>query len=472
MDAPTNRCSRDDLENVLLSWLQESMMHPTESSEVKDCLNRIRNILGSVVEQPVVWQVAAFGSSVNGFGSKGGDIDVVAFEDSSRCTSSSDSRSVLRALEAAFRQQRDFNVKEAVLSSRVRVPILKLRFAGTHDVDLSVNNVSPLPNTRLLRSYVALDTRVAQLGVLVKIWAKRLGCSGASKGHLSPYALILMAIYFMQVTDTKLPCLQRVGNTPFNEDESASQLADIHKENGYAIQSPISELFYNFISFYSTDFRWGSEVVSVRLGRREVSTCSEFAQLSKVREQRIHIEDPFIRTRNLNDVLWGNGPNALWECFTLTHAALQESRHTDFMKVVEAGLRKRFSRASYYPAWTSAHSGKGGGGYNGRGHTLPRTRISDRFYEGQILEWKGKYGWIRANEAIKHEDAHRHGGRVFLSVSDVLNGAATSVRAGDSCRFLIFSDEGGLGAEQCTIGARGPNVVGLELSKVDGESRS
>eukprot|EP00443_Scrippsiella_acuminata_P026582 CAMPEP_0115338080 /NCGR_PEP_ID=MMETSP0270-20121206/89876_1 /TAXON_ID=71861 /ORGANISM="Scrippsiella trochoidea, Strain CCMP3099" /LENGTH=69 /DNA_ID=CAMNT_0002759351 /DNA_START=12 /DNA_END=217 /DNA_ORIENTATION=- len=66
-----------------------------------------------------------------------------------------------------------FEVVEDVRAARV--PILRLIFDRSLDVDLSFQNVEPLPNTQLLRAYAALDPCVRDLVILVKLWAKSAG---------------------------------------------------------------------------------------------------------------------------------------------------------------------------------------------------------------------------------------------------------------------------------------------------------
>ncbi len=54
-----------------------------------------------------------------------------------------------------------------------QVPVLKLTDPSTGlEVDLCVNNRLGLRNTELLKAYVAVDPRVAQLGKIIKNWAK------------------------------------------------------------------------------------------------------------------------------------------------------------------------------------------------------------------------------------------------------------------------------------------------------------
>mmetsp|Transcript_42559 Transcript_42559/g.97584 ORF Transcript_42559/g.97584 Transcript_42559/m.97584 type:complete len:394 (+) Transcript_42559:107-1288(+) len=82
-----------------------------------------------------------------------------------------------------------------------------------------------------------------------------------------------------------------------------------------------------------------------------------------------------------------------------------------------------------------------------RGPYLPRQRVLNEKLLGKVLEWKGKYGWIQAFEALNHAKANKHQGKIFLSMIDVLG--ADHLDSGDICEFYLFEDADGLGAEQC-----------------------
>jgi len=89
-----------------------------------------------------------------------------------------------------------------------KVPILRLRFEGCLEVDLSCNNRQPLKNTALLACYANMHPAVSRLGRAVKLWAKTAGVCGAADRNLSSYAFTLMVVYFLQVdSQVKLPCL-------------------------------------------------------------------------------------------------------------------------------------------------------------------------------------------------------------------------------------------------------------------------
>jgi len=93
-----------------------------------------------------------------------------------------------------------------------------------------------------------------------------------------------------------------------------------------------------------------------------------------------------------------------------------------------------------------AGCGRGG---RGSGPNLPRRRVSPTRVSGRVIEWKGKYGWIQAHHRVEHPGARRRGGKIFVSMADIL--CATKLEPGDDCEFYIFEDEQGLGAEEVEI---------------------
>mmetsp|Transcript_42171 Transcript_42171/g.78426 ORF Transcript_42171/g.78426 Transcript_42171/m.78426 type:complete len:173 (-) Transcript_42171:132-650(-) len=90
--------------------------------------------------------------------------------------------------------------------------------------------------------------------------------------------------------------------------------------------------------------------------------------------------------------------------------------------------------------------GKGKNPNRGKGHTLPRERISESPLIGEVLEWKGKYGWLKPQEPIEHAKAGRHGGKIFVSQADLVG--VQELTVGRLCQFQLFEDSSGLGAEE------------------------
>lgn len=79
--------------------------------------------------------------------------------------------------------------------------------SGNQDIDITFNNLLPLYNSRLLKSYSLLDDRVAKLGRLVKFWSKSRAVNEALEGTLSSYSHCLLLIHFLQRSGI-LPILQ------------------------------------------------------------------------------------------------------------------------------------------------------------------------------------------------------------------------------------------------------------------------
>lgn len=243
------------------------------------------------------WRLATFGSAVNGFGTCNSDLDLTCFQEGAvqSGTSPTNKELQLRLAQLLWHHPR-FDVIEQIWGARI--PILKLQFDGILDVDLSVNNTEPLLNTKLLRSYSKLDPIVRDLVVVIKLWAKHEGVCGAAVKYLSSYSLTLMVIYFLQVhPSTYMPCLPT--------SSFAGDLSSRGSVSGkWSCAQSISTLVYNFFTFFAAEFKWGDEVVSVRVGKRIPASAGIYGQLrGRIRCPRLHIEDPFLVHRNLNCVL-------------------------------------------------------------------------------------------------------------------------------------------------------------------------
>lgn len=81
-------------------------------------------------------------------------------------------------------------------------------------VDVTVNNILAIVNTKLLRDYAAVDDRLLQLVFVVKLWAKRRQVNDSYRGTLSSYCYVLMCIHLLQQRSPPvLPCLQAMQPT-------------------------------------------------------------------------------------------------------------------------------------------------------------------------------------------------------------------------------------------------------------------
>eukprot|EP00933_Yihiella_yeosuensis_P045535 TRINITY_DN4092_c0_g8_i1.p1 TRINITY_DN4092_c0_g8~~TRINITY_DN4092_c0_g8_i1.p1 ORF type:complete len:251 (-),score=41.78 TRINITY_DN4092_c0_g8_i1:66-818(-) len=104
-------------------------------------------------------------------------------------------------------------------------------------------------------------------------------------------------------------------------------------------------------------------------------------------------------------------------------------------------------------------NGKGGKGKGGNfyaspprqeGPNLPREPLVDGPFEGEVLEWKGKFGWLKPSTPIDHPKAAKHNSRVYVHIKDLSDGL-TSLRAGSRVQFQAYADDSGLGAEAIVV---------------------
>lgn len=84
------------------------------------------------------------------------------------------------------------------------------------------------------------------------------------------------------------------------------------------------------------------------------------------------------------------------------------------------------------------------------GPRLPRERVAEALVGGEVLEWKGTFGWIKPAKQPDHPAAERRGGKVYVHHQD-LAGEASELQVGAQVQFLLYCDLSGLGAEQVTL---------------------
>jgi len=84
------------------------------------------------------------------------------------------------------------------------------------------------------------------------------------------------------------------------------------------------------------------------------------------------------------------------------------------------------------------------------GPNLPRERIIDDPMVGEVISWKGKFGWIKPGEDIDHPEAAKHGGKLYAHIKDVVEEGQT-LQKGASVQFYLFKDASGLGAEEIVL---------------------
>jgi len=93
---------------------------------------------------------------------------------------------------------------------------------------------------------------------------------------------------------------------------------------------------------------------------------------------------------------------------------------------------------------------KGGWSWSASGPDLPRERVSETAITGEVLEWKGSFGWVKPSVEIEHPAASRRGGKIYLHQRDLVDGEQ-ELSPGTTVIFQLYVDPSGLGAEEVLL---------------------
>lgn len=348
----------------LEEWVAEATLHATLSEDVEERFGAVQQQsaeaidatvqrIESVARQCVAPSACAhpFGSTVNGFGEPSSDLDVlIAIENEellyymsyvswhqehqkgqraigplrqrgrtpSELVQVGERASMAHAVQqmAEFLPEMGFRVVRALPHARQPLVTVEDHAGELGECDVSVNNRLPLSNSELLRSYSLVNSRLRPLVLAVKSWAKHHNVCGANEGNLSSYAWTIMVVYFMQLVD-EVPSLQQLASAKRSIVDtdywgavrefdtsflSAEEYLRSHGGERDVSRLGLADFLYGFFRFFSREYRWGSEVVSIRSPERWEADMWFRLYGKPYPEPGIHVEDP-IELRDLNIVL-------------------------------------------------------------------------------------------------------------------------------------------------------------------------
>ncbi|XP_028312416.1 poly(A) RNA polymerase GLD2 isoform X2 [Gouania willdenowi] len=260
-------CSTDRLSSEMLELFEACQQQSSDLVWKEVCRVQLQEDIRRLY--PVA-RLYLTGSSMNGLGCRSSDADLCLVIEARK---KHDVVAALSELQKLFRTL-SYIVKATVI--RAKVPILKFKERSSGlEFDLNINNTVGIRNTFLLRSYAFADLRVRPLILVIKKWARHMKINDASQGTLSSYSLVLMTLHYLQ---KRLPMDQ----IP----EEAKRVPPFASKN----PSSLGKLFIGFLRYYSTEFRWDQQVISVRLAKAFPTTSS-----TVWKNKFICVEEPFER---------------------------------------------------------------------------------------------------------------------------------------------------------------------------------
>lgn len=254
-----------------------------------------------------------FGSSVNGFGKIGCDLDLVFTNTPAHDMSHSSRRLVFQQKSTReANESHQLEVLAPALESRVsgvgrvirilhaRVPILKFsHLYADLDCDLCYNNMSGVYMSEMLHIYSTLDPRTAPLVFAVRKWANAQGLTCSHPGRwITGFPLSLMVLFFLQ-TCKILPSLNQLIKHARKDDIRIAEenlnctfLRDLNhlpKELFTKNESNLESLLLQFFEFYS-QFDFEGKAISINEG----------APIRKPNSQPLYIVNPLATGLNVS----------------------------------------------------------------------------------------------------------------------------------------------------------------------------
>ncbi len=193
------------LTRELESLFMAKAVPPAEMASRQSTVKRLQSLMDELfpTRNP---KLHLFGSSVNGFGFAGADMDMCLVLQG---LASDGHGAIVETLEKAFRALDYSNI---LALPKARVPVIKFTDPATGlGCDICFNNGLALRNSQLLAAYASLDARVRPLAFAVKTWAKARRVNNTFEGTLSSYAYVMLVIHFLQYRrPAVLPTLQNM----------------------------------------------------------------------------------------------------------------------------------------------------------------------------------------------------------------------------------------------------------------------
>lgn len=233
-----------------------------------------------------------FGSSVNGFGKMGCDLDLILRVNLDN-QEKKDSRLIFHAKTSMTNERTQMQRQMETLGDimhlflpgisnvrrilQARVPIIKYNHECLDlEIDLSMNSLSGLYMSELLYLYGELDCRVRPLVFCIRKWANATGLTNPSPGRwISNFSLTVLVLFFLQaLKEPILPPMNLLIKSASTQDIKVTDdninctfLRDLNQLK-FIVKNkdPLGYLLIQFFEFYS-QFDFSNRAVSLLEGK-------------------------------------------------------------------------------------------------------------------------------------------------------------------------------------------------------------
>uniref|UniRef100_UPI0037E8BA43 poly(A) RNA polymerase, mitochondrial isoform X2 n=1 Tax=Semicossyphus pulcher TaxID=241346 RepID=UPI0037E8BA43 len=294
----------------------------TEAYQLTEENSRLRFLVCSLLKDIAAayfpeCTIKPFGSSVNGFGKLGCDLDMFLDLDSISGRRAKMPKSGLLLDYQLKRANSERAVTQSILSVigecvdqfgpgcvgvqkilNARCPLVRFAHqASGFQCDLTANNRVAMKSTELLYLYGELDPRVRSLVFTVRCWARAHGITSSIPGAwITNFSLTVMVLFFLQKRSPPIiPTLDHLRDLAGPADKSVIEgndctfVSDFSKIQLQSNTETLEQLLCEFFEFYST-FAFNRFSLNIRKGKEQ----------SKPEISPLHIQNPFETSLNVS----------------------------------------------------------------------------------------------------------------------------------------------------------------------------
>ncbi|KAF9291756.1 hypothetical protein BGZ68_002475 [Mortierella alpina] len=274
---------------------------PTEESHHRrtKLINKIERIVQTEWPGQDI-KVLPFGSTVNDLGTNTSDVDICIWT----------SWLGLQGVEMLADMFRKHGMENVFCVPEAKVPIVKLWDPELQlSCDMNINTQLGIMNSRMVKTYVAIDPRVRPFAMIIKHWArKRVLNDAANGGTISTYTWICMVINFLQMRSPPiLPTLHDLPHelSPDNQvinGNNTSFFSDLSQLEGFGStnKESLGGLLYAFFRKFAIEFDYDHHVISVRHACYLTKESKGWHKPGR-HYRLLCVEEPFDTTRNLGN---------------------------------------------------------------------------------------------------------------------------------------------------------------------------
>ncbi|KAF8316434.1 PAP/OAS1 substrate-binding domain-containing protein, partial [Clavulina sp. PMI_390] len=302
-----------DLSQCLFDFVIQ-LLPTAEEMAIKEDVRRLLEKLIKTIEPES--RLLSFGSTANGFSLRNSGMSSLYMDLCCLLDSKGpqlQASDLVTMLGDLLERETKFHVKTLPFA---RIPIVKLSLDPSPGLpfgiscDIGFENRLALENTRLLLSYASVDpTRVRTMVLFLKVWTKRRKINSPYRGTLSSYGYVLLVIYFLVHVKNppvlpnlqSMPPLRPISHEDMHIGENNIWFFDdielLRQKWQSSNLETVAELLVDFFKYYSKEFSYNTDVVSIRAGfmtRESKGWQTEPDARDSARERnRFCIEDPF-----------------------------------------------------------------------------------------------------------------------------------------------------------------------------------